>query len=189
MALAERRLAQVEAALTPTQLVLRWLVEAHSHGSLEAYVEASLDDPRQEFPFNRLAREAVGGFRSGSRRRMGEQTDAAVRAALQQTVFRFELVIRINETTHEFLDGEALTDMDTSRCWGTSQRRTASRTASKVGGWPLHGRSPRGGSSRSTRRRKRGRWRKPATSTAIPPSSPTPSGRGRSRSARPSAWL
>jgi hypothetical protein len=102
------RLAKLEAALTPTQLVLRWLAEAHSHGSLEAYVYASLDDPPEAFPLNRLAREAVTGLRSGPRSRAREQTDAAVRAALQQTVFRFELVIRINVTTHELLDREAL---------------------------------------------------------------------------------
>jgi hypothetical protein len=103
-----RRVAAIEASLTPTQLVLRWLAEAHSHGSLEAYVYASLDDPPKTFPLNRLAREAVAGARSGSRSRVREQTDAGVRTALEQTVFRFELVMRINVTTHELLDREAL---------------------------------------------------------------------------------
>ncbi len=39
---------------------------------------------------------------------MREQTDAADRTALEQTVFRFELVLRINITTHELLDREVL---------------------------------------------------------------------------------
>jgi hypothetical protein len=92
----------------PTQLVLRWLAEAHAHGSLEAYVYASLDDPPETFPLNRLAREAVAGVRSGARSRVREQTDVAIRTALQQTVFRFELVMRINVTTHERIDRDVL---------------------------------------------------------------------------------
>ncbi len=103
-----RRVAALEAALTPTQLVLRWLAEAHAHGSLNAYVDAHLDDDPEQFPLTRLAREAVAGVRSGARSRVREQSDAAVRTALQQTVFRFELVMRINVTTHELLDREAL---------------------------------------------------------------------------------
>ena len=93
-----RRVAALEAALTPTQLVLRWLAEAHSHGSLVAYVQSILDDKPEDFPLNRLCREATAGAKTGPGRRAREQTDAAVRTALQQTVFRFELVMRINVT-------------------------------------------------------------------------------------------
>ena len=39
-----------------------------------------------------------------------EVVDAAVRSALRETVFRFELVLRINVTTHDLLDREALID-------------------------------------------------------------------------------
>jgi hypothetical protein len=38
------------------------------------------------------------------------QVNAAVRSALRETVFRFELVMRINVTTHELLDREGLID-------------------------------------------------------------------------------
>jgi hypothetical protein len=103
-----RRLEKLEASLTPTQLVLRWLGEAHAHGSLVAYVTSILDDPPEAFPLNRLAREAAAAARAGPGRRVREQTDAAVRTALQQTVFRFELAVRINVFTHELLDREAL---------------------------------------------------------------------------------
>lgn len=105
-----RRVTALEATLTPTQLVLRWLAEAHSHGSLTAYVAAILDDEPEDFPLNRLCREAVAGARAGTGKRAREQTDAAVRAALQQTAFRFELVLRINTTTHELIDKQGLVD-------------------------------------------------------------------------------
>lgn len=102
-----RRLEKLEIGLTPTQLVLRWLAEAHAHGSLTEYVGALLDEPPATFPLNRLAREAVTSGRAGPRRIQNE-TDAAVRAALQQTIFRFELVMQINVTAHELVDREAL---------------------------------------------------------------------------------
>ena len=39
-----------------------------------------------------------------------EVVDAAVRSALRETVFRFELVLRINVTTHDLLERETLID-------------------------------------------------------------------------------
>lgn len=95
-------------SLTPTQLVLRWLDEAHSHRSLTAYVAAIIDDAPEDFPLNRLCREAIAGAKVGAKGRAEEQTDAAVRVALQQTAFRFELVMRINSTTHEIIDRQML---------------------------------------------------------------------------------
>jgi len=68
-----------------------------------AYVNSILDDPPEAFPLNRLW-EAVAGAQVGVRSRVREQTDTAVRTALHQTVFRFELVMRINVTTHDLID-------------------------------------------------------------------------------------
>lgn len=103
-----RRLEKLEAGLSPTQLVLRWLDEAHGHGSLVAYVNSILDDPPEDFPLNRLVREARAGVRATSQTRARERAETALRAALRQVVFRFELVMRINVTAHELLDREAL---------------------------------------------------------------------------------
>ena len=44
------------------------------------------------------------------RGKRAELVDAAVRSALRETVFRFELVMRINESAHELLEQEALID-------------------------------------------------------------------------------
>jgi hypothetical protein len=43
------------------------------------------------------------------RGKRSEVIDAAVRSALRETLFRFELVMRINVTAHELLDREFLT--------------------------------------------------------------------------------
>jgi hypothetical protein len=105
---AERRLAKVEAALTPTQRVLAWLDEAHAFGGLSAYVDSLLDQPPEAFPFNRLAREATSASRTALRGKPAETVDTGVRQALRATIFRFELVMRINVVTHEMIEREAL---------------------------------------------------------------------------------
>jgi hypothetical protein len=105
---AERRLARLEASLSPTQLVLRWLDEAHAFGDLESYVRSQLAEPSVEGPLDRLAREAASGVRASLRGKRPEIIDAAVRSALRETVFRFDLVMRILVTTHELLDREGL---------------------------------------------------------------------------------
>jgi hypothetical protein len=103
-----RRLAKIEEALSPTQLVLRWLAEAHAFGDLEPYVASLLAGDPPVAPLDRLAREAVHGARTAMRGKRPELVDAAVRSALRETVFRFELVMRINVTTKELLDREEL---------------------------------------------------------------------------------
>jgi hypothetical protein len=106
----KRRLDAVESALSPTGLVLRWLAEAHAFGDIEPYVASLLAHEPPVAPLDRLAREAVQGTRTTMRGKRPEVVNAAVRAALRETVFRFELVMRINVTAHELLDRESLID-------------------------------------------------------------------------------
>jgi hypothetical protein len=103
-----RRAAAIETSLSPTQLVLRWLAEAHSFGDVEPYVSSLLTRDPPVAPLDRLAREAVDGARTAARGKRPEVIEAAVRSALRETVFRFELVMRINVTAHDILDREAL---------------------------------------------------------------------------------
>jgi hypothetical protein len=89
---------------------LRWLAEAHAYGDIEPYVAAMLEDDHPVAPLDRLAHEAAAGARSAMKGKRPELVDAAVRSALRETVFRFELVMRINVTAHELLEREALID-------------------------------------------------------------------------------
>ena len=59
-----RRITAIETSLTPTQLVLRWLDEAHAFGDLESYVRSQLAEPSSEGPLDRLAREAASWERT-----------------------------------------------------------------------------------------------------------------------------
>jgi hypothetical protein len=104
----DTRLAAAEASLSPTQLVLRWLDEAHAFGDLESYVRSQLAGPSSEGPLDRLAREAASGVRVSLRGKRPEVVGAAVASALRETVFRFDLVMRILVTTHDLLEREGL---------------------------------------------------------------------------------
>jgi hypothetical protein len=104
----ERRVTAVETSLSPTQLVLRWLAEAHAFGNLEAYVGSLLDLPGSAQPIDRLCRQTERGVKASLRGKRPEVVDAAVRSALRETVFRFELVMRINVAANDLLDREVL---------------------------------------------------------------------------------
>jgi hypothetical protein len=106
----ERRLAAIEAALTPTELVVRWLDEAHASGGLEAYVRSLIDDPAVVPPADQLARAAADGARKRPRGKRGVEVAKAVDTAVRETVFRFHLVLRINTVSHELLDRHLLLD-------------------------------------------------------------------------------
>ena len=125
----ERRLARLETSLSPTQLVLRWLDEAHAFGDLESYVRWQLAEPSYEGPIDRLTREAVSGVWTTLRGKRPDVVDAAIRSALRETVFRFDLVLRILVTTHELLEREGLIDATLSAHLAllTSEGRTERR--------------------------------------------------------------
>ncbi len=116
MAASRARIAAVEAALTPTELVVRWLDEAHAVGSLDAYVGSLLDDPDEPHPLDRLLRATLAAAKGTKSRKT--DPDGAVHRALLQTAFRFELVMRINVATHELLDREVLRSAVLSANWG-----------------------------------------------------------------------
>jgi hypothetical protein len=103
-----RRLATLETSRTPTQPVLAWLDEAHAFDDLEAYVDSLLDQPPEAIPINRLARNSASTTRTALRGKPPDIVDGSVRKALRETIFRFELVMRINVTRHEMLDRELL---------------------------------------------------------------------------------
>ncbi len=105
-----RRLATVEAALSPTELVVRWLDEAHAYGDLVTHARALLEAESKETPLDRLAREAAAGARASAKGKRSEVVNDAVRTAVRETVFRFDLLLRILVVSHELLDREVLVD-------------------------------------------------------------------------------
>jgi len=120
------RLARVEASLSPTELVVRWLAEAHAHDDLGSYVAALLDADPSTFPMDRLAREAKASATERTRGRPRAEADRAVRAAIIAAVFRVQLVLRINVLASDFVDREILVQAALSAYLGLAVEGTAS---------------------------------------------------------------
>ena len=108
MTTAERRLAKVEAGLSPTALVVRWLEEAHAFDDFTTYTAFLLDSDPSTFPMDRLAHEAEASARQQVRGLARDEAEAAVRRAIVAALFRFQLVLRINVLAEEALDRELL---------------------------------------------------------------------------------
>ena len=92
----ERRLARLEASLSPTELVLRWLDEAHAHDSFVAYSRAIYALGPGALPLDRLVREAREAAEASSRHGPREKRDETIRAAIRRTVFLFHLHVRVS---------------------------------------------------------------------------------------------
>jgi hypothetical protein len=105
---SERRLARVETSLSPTELVLRWLDEAHGHDSFVAYSRAIYALGPGALPLDRLVRAARQAAEAGSRRGSREKRDETIRAAIRQAVFLFHLILQSIVLAEAALDREAL---------------------------------------------------------------------------------
>lgn len=105
---AERRLAAVEAALTPTELVVAWLEEAHGYGSLEAAVRSTLAEANPVPPLDKLARAAADGARTQAKGQRADKRSKAIDTAVSETVARFRLVLRIITVACDLLDRQLL---------------------------------------------------------------------------------
>jgi hypothetical protein len=105
---AGRRLEKIEASLSPTALVLRWLAEAHTYDDFTTYTRSLVEVEPPTFPLDRLAHEAETTARQQARGLPREEANAATRTAIVETVFRVQLVLRIITLAQEFLDREAL---------------------------------------------------------------------------------
>jgi hypothetical protein len=97
----ERRLAKVEASVTPTQSVLRWLDEAQSHGTMAAYLETLFSGSLMPTPMDTVTHAATAGARDSAKGQPKETIEKAATLAARQAVFRFLLVLRLNEGTAE----------------------------------------------------------------------------------------
>ena len=126
------RLARVEASLSPTALVVRWLAEAHAYDDLGSYSAALLDADPSTFPMDRLAREAKASATERTHGRPRAEADRAVRAAIIAAVFRVQLVLRINVLAADFVDREVLVQAALSAYLGLTVEGSASQVRDRV---------------------------------------------------------
>ena len=105
---AERRLRQLEGALSPKAATLLWLAEAHEYGSLEAYVHWLIDQPISAAPLERVPGQAQAAVVAAMRGQPRDVVRAAAYRAVRDAVFLVELVIRLNGAAVELSKLEGL---------------------------------------------------------------------------------
>ena len=108
MTTSERRLAKLETVLDPTQLVLRWLDEAHAYDDFTAYTRSLFGAGPGAFPMDRLAREAEACAQIRTRGQPRDEIETAVRRSIIAALFGVQLILRINALSAECLEREGL---------------------------------------------------------------------------------
>lgn len=126
------RLAAVEAQLSPTELVLRWLAEAHAYDDIGSYSASLLDADPAAYPMDRLAREAKEGAIARTHGRPRSDADGAVRAAIIATLVRVQIVLRINVLAQDFVDREVLVQAALAAYLGLAIESRASPTGDRA---------------------------------------------------------
>ena len=105
---AGRRLAKLEGALSPSAAILLWLEEAHAFGDLDAYTAWLLDQPYAAWPLVKLPRQVGDAALEANRGRPRHEDLRLANDAVREVFFAFELGLRINVTTHEQIERDAL---------------------------------------------------------------------------------
>ena len=127
MTTSGRRLAKLEAVLDPTQLVLRWLDEAHAYDDFTAYTRSLVGAGPGAFPMDRLAREAEACAQIRTRGQPRAESEAAVRRSIIAALFRVQLILRINALSAECLEREALVQAALGAHLGLALRQSTGR--------------------------------------------------------------
>jgi hypothetical protein len=104
----ERRLAKVEAALGPKQLVMRWLAEAHAYDDFTEYTRAMYAQGPESMPLDRLVHETIAWVEATKRGHTRDDGDDERQRALRQVLFLFHLILRTIVVAQESLDREGL---------------------------------------------------------------------------------
>lgn len=96
---ARHRHATIDAMLSPKQLILVWLEEAHQFPTITDYARSTLDQPRS--PLSRILDEVSRGAGRTTKTRPVEELRKDVRRAQGDALFLYELVLRLNVVAAE----------------------------------------------------------------------------------------
>jgi hypothetical protein len=101
MTAPRRRLRVLEESLSATEAVLCWLTEARAFGGFAEYAAATLETPERAAPLERISARVEAAVRRERRGASRATLAAAIAGPLEDALFRYELVLRLNA---EFLE-------------------------------------------------------------------------------------
>jgi hypothetical protein len=99
---ARRRLDKLEHSLGPREAVLRWLEEAHRFPNIVEYARATIDLAESAQPSIRVTEQVAAAIRGARKGRSDEELRLAVRRAIGDAVFLYQLVFILNQTAADF---------------------------------------------------------------------------------------
>jgi len=88
----------------PLDAVLVWLSEAHAYPSRTAYVRSIIDVPREQVPLERILDRVDAYERGRDRGGRPQDVEVAVDQASRAAVFRYQLVLAIEDAAATFAD-------------------------------------------------------------------------------------
>ena len=105
---ADRRVLKLETALTPTEAVLAWLVEAQQFPTIEDQARAIAQLPTEVAPLSVIAQRVETAVRGTMKGRPHEDVREAVRRNLGDAAFLFTFVMEVEGQTVEMAKVEGL---------------------------------------------------------------------------------
>src|SRR3569833_3302026 len=91
-----RRLDVIETALTPREAMLAWMAEAQAFGALQVYMASLKDAPDEAVPLLRLGRQMEAAVRRSRQGQPRDQVWTAVRMAVRDAGFEYNLFSQCN---------------------------------------------------------------------------------------------
>ena len=104
----DRRLAKLEQALSPTEAVLAWLVEAQQYPTIEAQARAIAALPVESAPLSIIGQRVEASVRASLKGQPKDDVRDAVRRGVGDAAFLYILVLQINARAHEVATVEGL---------------------------------------------------------------------------------
>lgn len=104
----DRRLAKLESALSSTEAVLAWLVEAQQFASLVDHARSIAELPVEAAPLSVIGQRVEASVRASMKGQPYEAIREAVRRAVGDGAFLFSLVMQINGEALEIAKVEGL---------------------------------------------------------------------------------
>jgi hypothetical protein len=96
MSSSKRRLDKIEVSLTPKQVILLWLEEAHRHDTMKQYVHSLKQGPESAWPLAILPEKVATAVEQAMKGQPKQEVNRMARQAVRDVLFLFHLHQQVN---------------------------------------------------------------------------------------------
>ncbi len=117
MANRAHRLDRIESSLTPTEAVVKWMDEAHEHGSLREFALSIVRQPDTKAPLYRLREFVIPGLEQRLKGKPPDEKNRRIHQALKDIAFLYYLQLEVNTRVTAETRAWLLTAVLISKAW------------------------------------------------------------------------